>query len=83
MDLSATEYIHRGNMIILREALDLTDPENYPSLWVAKYGSITEFPWEELFKEHAEEAKVEYFRMTRTRGSDGELICPHCGNSLY
>jgi hypothetical protein len=81
MELSATEYVRRGNMLILRGALDITDSENYPSLWIAKYGSITDFPWEEVFKEHAKEARVEYFRRMR-RLSPGQLVCPHCGNSI-
>ncbi len=80
--IHTTEYVHIGNMIILRKALDITHSENWPSLWVAQYGSIAEFPWEEVFEENAEEAKIEYLRRMR-KLSPGELICPHCGNSIY
>lgn len=36
--LTATQYVKRGPMIVLREGLDDDDPESWPSLWREKFG---------------------------------------------
>ena len=36
--IEATVWVHRGSMMINRDALAPDDPESWPSLWKAKFG---------------------------------------------
>lgn len=52
--LEATQYIRRGGWIILRAALPASDPESWPALWKAKFGTslLEEIPdWLEILGE--------------------------------
>lgn len=35
--------------MVRRSALPLNHPESVASLWKAKYGDLSEFPWEEVY----------------------------------
>lgn len=47
--LSATAWVKRGGMMINRDALSLRDPESWIQLWKDKFGTITGFPWKEVY----------------------------------
>ena len=46
--IEATNYIHRGKMLILRSALNIDDLESWQSLWIKKFGNMKGFPYEQL-----------------------------------
>ena len=80
--IEATNYIHRGGWILLRQGLLFSDSESWQSLWVAKYGSIVDFPWEELYGKCWRETRDEYvtkaFIISREKPT-----CPHCREPLF
>lgn len=46
--IEASVWVKRGSMLIRRECLDIDDTESWLSLWINKYGSLTDFPFDEL-----------------------------------
>ncbi len=48
--IQATEWIGvgKGGMITRRSSLPPTHPESWFSLWMQKYGSLEDFPWESM-----------------------------------
>jgi len=69
MDIQATEYIHRNGSLVLRKALPYSDPESWQSLWKDKFGSLEEFPYEDLYEEDL--PQEELIKM-------GIMKCPTC-----
>ena len=49
MELEATEWVHRGNRYVRRDALSISDPESWVRLWKDKFGTISGFPWEDVY----------------------------------
>jgi ssDNA-binding Zn-finger/Zn-ribbon topoisomerase 1 len=70
----ATNYVRRGKMMVLREALPPLDSESWPSLWKEKYGSLTDFPWRQVYGDGWKDAKEDIEKSMRR--------CPHCGGDL-
>lgn len=77
--LALTVYVKRGVMIVLREALDVTDPESWPMKWKEKFGSVDGFPWTELYGKFADDARRTFFRKT---GPKAYKYCPCCGEEV-
>ncbi len=75
--LELTVWVHRGNMLINHDGLDVNDPESWPSKWMEKFGEVDSFPWSDMYQEQARDAKRR-FRMHFM----GKHCCPHCGGSL-
>lgn len=71
--LEATNYVHRGNSIILRSALPFSDSESWVSLWKNKFGNLEGFPWEDVFGDTPSHSEL--IRM-------GLVECPLCGRGL-
>jgi hypothetical protein len=71
--VQASNYVHRGDMMVLRSALPLGDPQNWPKLWLAKYHTLDGFPWEETFGRYPTTEEL-------IRASFKE--CPICNNPL-
>lgn len=71
--LEATNYVHRGSMMVLRSALPLDDSESWVQLWIKKFGDLSEFPWENVYGEVP--TKLDLLR-------GGLIKCPLCGQRL-
>lgn len=46
--IEASVWVKRGIMLVRREYLDVDDPESWFSLWKNKYGSLDDFPFDQL-----------------------------------
>jgi hypothetical protein len=80
--LALTEWVKRGDMIVRREALGVTDPESWPTKWQEKFGDLDGFPWRKIYGDASPSARAEWGREMRRKHGDSEY-CPHCGNQLW
>lgn len=80
--LALTEWVKRGIMSVRRSALDVDDPESWPSKWQEKFCDLDGFPWVQIYGESAVEARAEWSMKMRRRHGNSEY-CPHCGEQLW
>lgn len=50
-NIEASVWVKRGSMLQRRDYLSPDDPESWESLWFNKYGSLQDFPFEEVYKD--------------------------------
>jgi hypothetical protein len=51
--LALTEWVVRNNTLVLRQSLDVTDPESWPAQWMIKFRSMKGFDWRGLYGKFA------------------------------
>lgn len=80
--LALTEWVKRGAMIVRRSALDVTDPESWPTKWLEKFGDLDGFPWRKVYGDFAGDARAEWSKKMHRKHGDHDY-CPQCGYQLW
>lgn len=68
--ISASVWVKRGNMIVQRNALDITDPDSYWQLWENTFGGVLpeDFQIQLWDKVYFKENDFEVYEKAKKRG---------------